>query len=128
MRPLIHPSRADLSLPEVLYALSDPLRLRIVQTLAAGEERACGTFDLPLAKATISYHFKVLREAGVIAMRRAGAQHLSSLRTVDLDARFPGLLAAVLGASATTISDNGRDAPAERPPHPPSPDFVTAGV
>ena len=99
MRSLFHLNRADLSLPTVLYALSDPVRLRIVQMLATGEERACGTFGLPLAKATISHHFKVLREAGVIAMRPVGTQHLSSLRRADLDARFPGLLDAVLGAT-----------------------------
>ena len=110
MRSLHHLDRADLSLPTVLYALSDPVRLRIVRTLATGEERACGTFGLPLAKATISHHFKVLREAGVIAMRPAGTQHLSSLRREDLDARFPGLLDAVLGAA-----DPGAAAPRRQP-------------
>ena len=54
-----------------------------------------------------SSHFKVLREAGVIAMRRAGTQHLSSLRRADLDARFPGLVAAVLGAAAGSAADGG---------------------
>ena len=105
MRSLFHLNRADLSLPTVLYALSDPVRLRIVQMLATGEERACGTFGLPLAKATISHHFKVLREAGVIAMRPVGTQHLSSLRRADLDARFPGLLDAVLGATDPGLAD-----------------------
>ncbi len=100
MRTLVHHDRAELSLPTVLYALSDPVRLQIVQMLASGEERPCGTFGLPLAKATISHHFKVLREAGIIAMRPLGTQKLTSLRRAAVDACFPGLLDAVLGAAA----------------------------
>ncbi|MGE0543814.1 MAG: ArsR/SmtB family transcription factor [Dehalococcoidia bacterium] len=98
MRTLQHPVIADLSLPAVLYALSDPVRLQIVQSLARSGERACGSFGIPLAKATLSHHFKVLRETGVIAMRAVGTQRLCSLRHADLDARFPGLLDAVLRA------------------------------
>ena len=119
MRPLSHPSQADLSLPTVLAALSDPVRLRIVQQLATGEERACGMFGIPLAKATLSHHFRVLRDAGVIAMRPSGTQHLSSLRRTDLDARFPGLLDAVLSAAEIALADEGgasRTARSERRP------------
>ena len=105
MRPLYQPSQADLSLSTVLSALSDPVRLRIVQQLATGEERACGMFGIPLAKATLSHHFKTLRDAGVIAMRPSGTQHLSALRRTDLDARFPGLLDAVLSAAETAPAD-----------------------
>ena len=108
MRTFYQPSQADLALPTVLAALSDPVRLRIVQLLATGEERACGAFGIPLAKPTLSHHFKVLRDAGVIAMRPSGTQHLSSLRRADLDACFPGLLDAVLAASATARADDGR--------------------
>ena len=108
MRLLYHPARADLSLPTVLYALSDPVRLQIVQMLASGEERPCGTFGLPLAKSTISHHFKVLREAGVIAMRSLGTLKLASLRRADLDARFPGLLDAVLGATVLSAPAAGQ--------------------
>ena len=118
MRELFHPAREELSLPAVLYALSDPIRLRIVRVLAANGERACGTFGLPIAKATVSHHFKVLRETGLIQMRREGTQTLSTLRRADLDARFPGLLDAVLQA-ATAASPAGdaasRTAPTRGP-------------
>jgi hypothetical protein len=42
----------------------------------------------------------VLREAGVIEQRQLGTSRLNSLRRDDLDARFPGLLDAVLQPAA----------------------------
>ena len=96
VRPLHHPAEADLNLPVVLFALSDPTRLHIVQTLAERGEVMCADVDMPLAKSSCSRHFKVLREAGVIRMRAQGTAFLNSLRREELDARFPGLLDAVL--------------------------------
>ena len=95
--PLVHhPAKADFALPAILFALSDPNRLHIVQTLAAEGERMCTAIALPLCKSACSRHYKVLREAGVIQMRRCGTAYLNSLRREELDARFPGLLDAVL--------------------------------
>ena len=94
-----HPERAQLELAAVLHALSDPVRLRIVAALAEGDERTCGSFDLPVTKSTCTYHFKVLREAGVIQQRPEGTARLNTLRCDDLDARFPGLLATILAAA-----------------------------
>jgi DNA-binding transcriptional ArsR family regulator len=87
-----------LELPSVLHALSDPARLEIVRRLAAGSEWSCGRFDLGLSKATLSHHFRVLREAGVVRTRPDGRKRLLSLREADLNARFPGLLEVVLSA------------------------------
>jgi DNA-binding transcriptional ArsR family regulator len=83
-------------LADVLHALSDPARLEIVRTLAAEGERQCGTFDLGLTKATRSHHFKVLRETGVTNTRMEGTARFVALRREELDARFPGLLDAVV--------------------------------
>jgi hypothetical protein len=44
----------------------------------------------------------VLREAGVIRQRQAGTARLNALRTEDLEARFPGLLATILEAAQTS--------------------------
>ncbi len=92
-----HPATADLELTAVLGALSDPVRLEIVRRLAAHDaEQTCGSFGLPVAKSTATHHFRVLREAGVIASREEGTRKFNRLRRDDLEARFPGLLDAIL--------------------------------
>lgn len=88
-----------MTLSGVLHALSDPIRLGIVKSLAISGGQACGTFNLSISKSTVSHHFRVLREAGVIKMTPVGTKYLNSLRKEDLDSRFPGLLDAILEAS-----------------------------
>jgi DNA-binding transcriptional ArsR family regulator len=95
---LAHPSSREIELGAVLQALSDPVRLRIVSALAGEAELSCKAIDLPVVKSTCTHHFRVLREAGVIRQRLEGTSRLNSLRRADLEARFPGLLDAVLGA------------------------------
>jgi DNA-binding transcriptional ArsR family regulator len=92
----------ETNLTEVLQALGDPVRLAIVRGLAAETRpRACGTFAyLGVSPSTLSHHFKVLREAGVIATRADGHQRLNSLARESLDAHYPGLLDSVLAAAA----------------------------
>lgn len=63
-------------------------------------ERACVSFDLPLAKSTGTHHWRVLREAGLIHQRDAGNGNDIRLRRAELDRRFPGLLDAIAGADA----------------------------
>jgi DNA-binding transcriptional ArsR family regulator len=97
---IAHPEREELDLTAVLHALSDPMRLRIVATLASGESGlTCGSIDLPVTKSTCTHHFKVLREAGVIRQRQEGTRRVNTLRRDDLDARFPGLLDTVLASA-----------------------------
>jgi DNA-binding transcriptional ArsR family regulator len=98
MREPHHPPRAELELVSVQHALSDPARLAIVRHLAGENECSCGHFDSRLSKATLSHHYRVLRECGVIKSRPEGRKRLLSLRREDLNDRFPGLLDAVLAA------------------------------
>ena len=100
-RELPHPTREEIRLEPVLHALSDPMRLQVVRELAAdGEELSCSHFDLPVTKSTTTHHFRVLRESGVIRQVYRGTAKMNGLRRDDLDALFPGLLTAVLGAAA----------------------------
>lgn len=97
---IVVPSRDELELAAVLHALSDPIRLQMVAALAATNgERTCSSFDVPVTKSTCSHHFKVLREAGIIRQEKQGRAILNTLRHDDLDARFPGVLDAVLRAA-----------------------------
>ncbi|MGH2718498.1 MAG: ArsR/SmtB family transcription factor [Actinomycetota bacterium] len=97
---LYHPAREDIVLTDVLHALSDPIRLDLVRTLnECQEERACGSFNLPIAKSTATHHWRVLREAGVVSAREEGTHKYHSLRRADLDARFPGLLDSILSSA-----------------------------
>ncbi|MGP4001112.1 ArsR/SmtB family transcription factor [Streptomyces sp. 8N706] len=98
-RTLDHPTRDQIRLEHVLHALSDPMRLRIVRSLAeADEELSCSAFALPVSKSTTTHHFRVLRESGVVGQTYRGTAKMSGLRRSDLDALFPGLLDHVLRA------------------------------
>ena len=97
---ITHPDRGEIELAEVLHALSDPIRLRIVAELARSEgSPTCGSFDVPVSKSTCTHHFRVLREAGITLTRPEGTHRYVSLRREELDERFPGLLDAVLAAA-----------------------------
>lgn len=102
-----------MTLTGVLYALSDPTRLRVVLMLDETGDQCCSQGALALVpKSTLAHHFKVLRENGIITTRTEGTYSVNSLRRADLNARFPGLLNAVL-RSARTDSDAGKkNAPA----------------
>ena len=102
MKAIPEPAPRDIDLPTVMGALSDPVRVEIVRTLASEGEKVCGTFDLGVAKATRSHHLRVLREAGLTHTRTDGTRRHVSLRRDDLDARFPGLLDALLAAAAAS--------------------------
>jgi DNA-binding transcriptional ArsR family regulator len=91
------PPPATLEVTAVLHALADPVRLELIRQLNASDtEIACGRFDAPVAKSTLSHHFRILREAGVIVTRREKGQSLNVLRVAELEGSFPGLLHAVL--------------------------------
>ncbi|MCS5780730.1 helix-turn-helix domain-containing protein [Klebsiella pneumoniae subsp. pneumoniae] len=92
-----HPEREQIRLENVLSALGNPLRLEIIRTLADGSE---AELQRPapgeVAKSTMTHHWRVLRDSGVIWQRPQGRENMISLRREDLDARFPGLLDTLL--------------------------------
>lgn len=120
---LVHPDRSALDLFDVLHALSDPTRMAIVTTLMADLERPCGTFPVEVAPSTLTHHFRVLRDAGLIRQREDGNRRWTSLRLEDVEAQFPGLLPLVVrlhsgsgvlhGPHAPRTKEQGTDAAAE---------------
>src|SRR3954468_13239654 len=99
MHNLHHPRANELALPDVLHALSDPVRLQIVWALFELHEQSCSAVESSVSKSTLSHHFKVLREAGITFTRVNGTHRYVSLRKAALEDRFPGLLGSVLEAS-----------------------------
>lgn len=97
------PDLKEISLETALQALADDTRLAIVRELASAPAPcACGSFGLEVSKATRSHHFKTLREAGITNTEILGTRRLVSLRREEFDARFPGLLDAVLQPTAVS--------------------------
>ena len=96
MRTPNHPKIEDIELTRVLYALSDPVRLDVVRQLDREGEASCTALDRGRPKSSMSHHFRVLRDAGVVRTRCEGTSHMNALRRTELDGRFPGLLDAVL--------------------------------
>lgn len=96
MRAFKHPPPSDFVLERVLYALSDPVRLDIVRCLSRVVEASCGELDGGRPKSSVSHHFRVLRETGLVQTRNVGTTHMNSLRAEELNVRFPGLLECIL--------------------------------
>src|ERR1700760_741371 len=67
---------------EIFKALSDPIRWDIIAQMASVDELACVTLEdtLPVSKPTISYHTKILYQAGLINVRKSGRNYFYSLR------------------------------------------------
>ncbi|MGA7595843.1 MAG: helix-turn-helix domain-containing protein [Gallionella sp.] len=99
MVQFVHPSREDISLPGVLGALADPMRLNIVKNMLRKNDCMSCSEAAPcpnMAKSTLSHHFRILREAGIIHTSKTGVENRNVLRIADIDARFPGLLKQIL--------------------------------
>ena len=100
---LAHPEPDEFDVLDILHALSDPTRMTIVRTLRTAPERACGTFPVDVAPSTLTHHFRVLREAGVIRQREDGNRRWTALRGGDLQARFPGLPDTIVAAYESAL-------------------------
>src|ERR671912_113493 len=69
MAPRTDPDRAA----RLFHALSDSTRLSILQRLRFGERCVCDLTDaLDAAQSRLSFHLKVLKDAGLVTDRRDG--------------------------------------------------------
>ena len=113
MRPLLHPSIEDITVEGLLHALSDPVRVAMfVDIVAQACPQNCSNFlivsDKAIPKSTLSQHFKILREAGLIRSERHGVEMQNVSRGMELDGRFPGLLQAIIQAHKIQSRDEAR--------------------
>jgi DNA-binding transcriptional ArsR family regulator len=99
----------EIDLASIMHALADPSRLRMVAALDGETELSCAALGqhagTAMAKSTTTHHLGVLRDAGLIATRHEGQRKLATLRRSEVDARFPGLLDAVI--AGITSKDPG---------------------
>jgi DNA-binding transcriptional ArsR family regulator len=100
-RTLPEPSVDSFDLTVILSALADPGRRALMAALYRSPEPIdCAVVvekaDLGLSNPTISHHYRVLREAGLVRSVAEGRKRIISVRHEDMEARFPGLLKAVL--------------------------------
>ena len=99
MVQFVHPATDDITLAGVLGALADPMRLRIVRSLLKKNDCMSCSEAAPcpdMAKSTLSHHFRILREAGIIRTSKIGVENRNIIRLEDINARFPGLLKQIL--------------------------------
>ncbi|QLQ09172.1 MAG: helix-turn-helix transcriptional regulator [Nocardioidaceae bacterium] len=66
----------------VLKAISDPIRWDIVRQMTEVDELACQTLEkrLPISKPTISYHIRILAQAGLVKVRKEGRYFFYTLQ------------------------------------------------
>jgi DNA-binding transcriptional ArsR family regulator len=103
VRPLYHPPLSEVTVEGILYALSDPVRVRIYAEIAQSDcSQICSNFlrvdDRAVPKSTLSVHFKVLREAGLIRSERRGVEMHNTSRCAEIGQRFGNLIDAVVEA------------------------------
>ena len=103
MRPLVHPSINDITVEGIMHALSDPVRVAIYADIVGSQcSQNCSNYltvsDREIPKSTLSQHFKALREAGLIRAERRGVEMHNTSRCVEIEKRFPGLIAAIINA------------------------------
>ena len=89
--------RADVSV-SLLAAVADPIRWTVLERLASQPSCVCNLQEhVPIAANLLSYHLKVLREAGLVTTRRRGRWIDYALAEDALDrlrAALPGVVAS----------------------------------
>jgi DNA-binding transcriptional ArsR family regulator len=113
MRPLFHPAIEEVTVEAILHALSDPARVAIYADIVGQESpQNCSTFlqigDKPIPKSTLSQHFKILREAGLIRSERRGVEMHNTSRCAEVDARYPKLISTIVRAHEIQLSDEAK--------------------
>ncbi len=103
MRPLTHPNMKDVTVEGILHALADPVRVQIYAEIAVAEcPQRCSDFlklkGKELPKSTLSQHFKILREAGLIRSVKQGVTMQNTTRCAELSERFGELVPTIIGA------------------------------
>jgi DNA-binding transcriptional ArsR family regulator len=117
MVQFVHPAKDDITLEGILAALADPMRLRILQSLLREEGCSCchATPAPDMAKSTLSNHFRILREAGLIRTIKRGVENRNTTRVDEIEERFPDLLKTIIQLANRPGKQAADDQEAVRP-------------
>src|SRR3954447_15580763 len=102
MRPLFHPSLEDVSVEDILHALSDPVRVAIFAEIVGPKySRSCSNFsnisDIDIPKSTLST-LQGSQRSGIGRGERRGVEMHNAARCAEIEQRFAGLIRAVASA------------------------------
>ena len=103
MRTLFHPSIEDITVEGILHALADPVRAQIFFELGQSEcAKNCTSFieiqKRTLPKSTLSQHFRILREAGLIRSERKGVELVNTTRCSELKNSFGPMINMIIAS------------------------------
>jgi DNA-binding transcriptional ArsR family regulator len=117
----MHPPIGDVTVEGILHALADPVRVAMYAGIAGQQcTQSCSNFlivgDKAIPKSTLSQHFKILREAGLIRSERRGVEMHNTSRCTELEQRFPGLIRAIVAAHSIQSAEERVKRPAPKKP------------
>ncbi len=89
---------------ELFHALSDETRLALLDRLRDGEQCVCElTNAMKVAQSRLSFHLKVLKDAGLVEDRREGRWMYYSLSAEAIE-ELEGLVESLKKAARTAVS------------------------
>lgn len=95
-------ARSTARAAQLFHALSDPIRLDVVELLQGGERCVCELMaDLDMAQSRLSWHLKTLSDAGIVTARRDGRWNYYSLDPHALAEAYDYLQTVTAGISHT---------------------------
>ena len=111
MSSATHPAVDDDRAVVLFHALSDATRIAILRMLRGGERCVCELQDeLSAAQSRLSFHLRVLKDAGLVTDQAAGTRRIYQLHPPALEA-----LRAYLDGFSTTALDRFKSAAEARP-------------
>ena len=120
MQPLHHPPVSEVTVQGLLHALSDPLRVKIFSDLLNADlalncTSLMGQLGVELPKSSLSQHFRILRDSGLIRSERKGVELQNTTRWKELEKDFGPMIKEIMSAYArkdAARSRRGRVSPA----------------
>lgn len=103
MKTPAHPPVSQITVQGILHALSDPLRMAIFVGIQNAETPCnCSAFleidHKSIPKSTLSQHFRVLREAGLITSERKGIEIFNRSRLAEIEPQWGAMIMGILQA------------------------------